>query len=399
MLARNFYLQKLLQAMNSDFIKIITGIRRCGKSTLLQLFKEHLHTSGIQKDQIIDISFEKFQFDSLRSAAALHEYVAKQIIDPEKKYYLLIDEVQELECWPRVINSLRTSFDIDIYVTGSNSRVFSGEYLTYITGRYIEIKIYPLSLKEFMAFRNYDNLQRENAFNEYLRLGSFPAVALTKDKLLADTIISGLFDSIFSRDILLRGKIRNEGVFYKVAKFVFDNIGNNISANVIANTLKSQGHKISSDTVDNYLTLMCNAFVIYQCERYDIRGKERLRTNGKYYVADLSLRNKLLGYKQSDLGHVIENLVYLEYKRRGYNVYIGKYDTLEIDFIAVKDDEKMYVQVALSALDETVLEREIRPFSLISDKYPKILITADSLDISQDNFTHKNLYDFLLEAY
>ena len=250
-----------------------------------------------------------------------------------------------------------------------------------------------------MAFRDYDNLQRENAFNEYLRLGSFPAVALTKDKLLADTIISGLFDSIFSRDILLRGKIRNEGVFYKVAKFVFDNIGNNISANVIANTLKSQGHKISSDTVDNYLTLMCNAFVIYQCERYDIRGKERLRTNGKYYVADLSLRNKLLGYKQSDLGHLIENLVYLEYKRRGYDVYIGKYDTLEIDFIAVKDDEKMYVQVALSALDETVLEREIRPFSLISDKYPKILITADSLDISQDNFTHKNLYDFLLEAY
>ena len=337
MLARNFYLQKLLQAMNSDFIKIITGIRRCGKSTLLQLFKEHLHTSGIQKEQIIDISFEKFQFDSLRSAAALHEYIAKQIIEPEKKYYLLIDEVQELECWPRVINSLRTSFDIDIYVTGSNSRVFSGEYLTYITGRYIEIKVYPLSLKEFMAFRDYDNLQRENAFNEYLRLGSFPAVALTKDKLLADTIISGLFDSIFSRDILLRGKIRNEGVFYKVAKFVFDNIGNNISANVIANTLKSQGHKISSDTVDNYLTLMCNAFVIYQCERYDIRGKERLRTNGKYYVADLSLRNKLLGYKQSDLGHLIENLVYLEYKRRGYDVYIGKYDTLEIDFIAVKE--------------------------------------------------------------
>ena len=399
MLVRNYYLQKLLRAMNSDFIKIITGIRRCGKSTLLQLFKEHLYTSGITQTQIIDISFEKFQFDTLRSAAALHEYVAKQIIDPKKKYYLLIDEVQELECWPRVINSLRTSFNIDIYVTGSNSRVFSGEYLTYITGRYIEIKVYPLSLKEFMEFRNYDTPQKQSSFNEYLRLGSFPAVALTKDKLLAETIISGLFDSIFSRDILLRGKIRNEGVFYKVAKFVFDNIGNNISANVIANTLKSQGHKISSDTVDNYLNLMCNAFVLYQCERYDIRGKERLRTNGKYYVADLSLRNKLLGYKQSDLGHVVENLVYLEYKRRGYDVYIGKYDTLEINFIAVKEDEKMYVQVALSALDEKVLEREIRPFSLINDKYPKILITADSIDISQDNFTHKNLYDFLLEAY
>ena len=399
MITRNYYLQKLLHTVGCDFIKIITGIRRCGKSTLLQLFKEHLLANGIEAEQIIDISFEKFQFDYLRSANALHTYVADKISDKHKKYYLFIDEVQELECWPRVINSLRTSFNIDIYITGSNSRVFSGEYLTYITGRYIEIKVYPLSLQEFMTFRNYESSQRENAFNEYLRLGSFPAVALTKDKLLADTIISGLFDSIFSRDILLRGKIRNEGVFYKVAKFAFNNIGNNLSANVIANTLKSQGHKVSADTVDNYLQLMCNAFVLYQCERYDLRGKEILRTNGKYYVADLSLRNKLLGYKQGDLGHIIENIVYLEYKRRGYEVYIGKYNELEIDFVAIKDEEKLYVQVALSALDETVLQREIRPFSYINDKHPKILITADSIDISQDNFTHKNLYDFLLETY
>ena len=399
MIVRNYYLDKLIQAKGSDFIKIITGIRRCGKSTLLQMFKEHLLQNGVDNSQIIDISFEKFEFDYLRSASALHTYVADKISDKQKIYYLLIDEVQELECWPRIINSLRTSFNIDIYITGSNSRVFSGEYLTYITGRYIEISVYPLSFKEFMQFRGYTNEQSSLAFNEYLRLGSFPAVALTKDKLLANTIISGLFDSIFSRDILLRGKIRNEGVFYKVAKFVFDNIGNNISANVIANTLKSQGHKISSDTVDNYLTLMCNAFVIYQCERYDIRGKERLRTNGKYYVADLSLRNKLLGYKQGDLGHILENLIYLEYKRRGYDVYIGKYDSLEIDFIATKNEEKIYVQVALSALDEKVLEREIRPFSLVNDKYPKLLITADNIDISQESFTHKNLYSFLLEAY
>lgn len=399
MIVRSYYLEKLIRARGNDFIKIITGIRRCGKSTLLQMFKEYLLQSSVDSSQIIDISFEKFEFDYLRSASALHSYVANKITDKQKIYYLLIDEVQELECWPRIINSLRTSFNIDIYITGSNSRVFSGEYLTYITGRYIEISVYPLSFKEFMQFRSYTNKQISLAFNEYLRLGSFPAVALTKDKLLANTIISGLFDSIFSRDILLRGKIRNEGVFYKVAKFIFDNIGNNISANVIANTLKSQGHKISSDTVDNYLTLMCNAFVIYQCERYDIRGKERLRTNGKYYVADLSLRNKLLGYKQGDLGHIIENLVYLEYKRRGYEVYIGKYDSLEIDFIATKNEEKIYVQVALSALDEQVLEREIRPFGLVNDKYPKLLITADNIDISQESFTHKNLYSFLLEAY
>ena len=398
MIKRDYYLDKLIAAMGTDFIKIITGIRRCGKSTLLQLFAEYLLQQDVQKEQLIAISFEKFQFDSLRSAAALHEYVAAKIVD-SRRYYLLIDEVQELECWPRIINSLRTSFNVDIYITGSNSRVFSGEYLTYITGRYIEVKVYPLSFKEFLLFRGYSATEKATAFNEYLRIGSFPAVALAQEAGLREAIISGLFDSIFSRDILLRGKIRNEGIFYKVAKFVFDNVGNNLSANVIANTLKSQGHKISVDTVDNYLTLMCNAFVLYQCERYDIRGKERLRTNGKYYISDLSLRNQLLGYKQSDLGHVVENLVFLEYKRRGYEVYIGKWNDLEIDFIAVRENEKYYVQVALSALDETVLEREIRLFGLINDKFTKILITMDDVDLSQDTFIHKNLYQFLLEAY
>lgn len=398
MIKRDYYLDKLIAARGTDFIKIITGIRRCGKSTLLQLFAEYLLQQGVQKEQLIAISFEKFQFDSLRSAAALHEYVAAKIVD-SRRYYLLIDEVQELECWPRIINSLRTSFNVEIYITGSNSRVFSGEYLTYITGRYIEVKVYPLSFKEFLLFRGYSATEKAVAFNEYLRIGSFPAVALAQEAGLREAIISGLFDSIFSRDILLRGKIRNEGIFYKVAKFVFDNVGNNLSANVIANTLKSQGHKISVDTVDNYLTLMCNAFVLYQCERYDIRGKERLRTNGKYYISDLSLRNQLLGYKQSDLGHVVENLVFLEYRRRGYEVYIGKWNDLEIDFIAVRENEKYYVQVALSALDEAVLEREIRPFGLINDKFTKVLITMDDVDLSQDTFIHKNLYQFLLEAY
>ncbi len=395
MIQRSFYLNQLITAKDTDFIKIITGIRRCGKSTLLALFAQYLKEHGISDDHIIDISYEKFEFDTLRNPEALHRYVSERIKD-EKPHYLFIDEVQELDCWPRIINSLRTSFPLDIYITGSNSRVFSGEYLTYITGRYVEIKVYPLSFKEFMDFRGMDISKKEIAFNDYLRLGSFPAVALTENGSLQETIMSGLFDSIFSRDILLRGKIRNEGAFYKVAKFVFDNIGNTLSASAIANTLKSQGHKISADTVDNYLMLMCHAFVLYQCERYDIRGKERLRTNGKYYLSDLGLRNRLLGYKRSDLGHAIENLVFLEYKRRGYEVYVGKYGDLEIDFIATKGEEKIYAQVALSAMDEKVLKREIHPFSLISDKFPKLLITADSIDLSQDTYNHVNLYDFLL---
>ncbi len=395
MIQRDYYVKQLIAAKDTDFIKIITGIRRAGKSTLLKLFQEYLKSQGAADDHIIDISFEKFEFDALRRPEALHQYISEKI-QGSGPYYLFIDEVQELEAWPRIINSLRASFPLDIYITGSNSRVFSGEYLTYITGRYVEIKVYPLSFKEFMEFRGAGEADKAAAFRDYLRLGSFPAVALAKDPALQDVIMDGLFDSIFSRDILLRGKVRNEGAFFKVAKFVFDNIGSPLSVSTIANTLKSQGHKISADTVDNYLMLMCHAFVLYQCERYDIRGKERLRTNGKYYLSDLGLRNELLGYKRNDLGHAVENLVYLEYKRRGYDVYVGKYNDLEIDFIAAKNEEKIYVQVALSALDENVLAREIRPFTLIHDKYPKLLITADTIDLSQETFTHQNLLDFLL---
>lgn len=397
MIKRDFYLNQVIAAKDTDFIKIITGIRRCGKSTLLKLFKEYLLANGVDENSIIEINYEKFQFDKLRDGKELHTYIESKLNGQTAKCYLLLDEVQEIENWPKVINSIRVSFDVDVYVTGSNSRVFAGEQLTYISGRYIEIKVYPLSFSEFMLFKGYENAQKRKALQEYMRIGSFPAVALTNDNALADAVIAGLFDSIFSRDILLRGKIRDEGAFYKVTKFVLDNIGNNISANVIANTLKSQGHKISVDTVDNYLTLMCNAFLLYQCERYNLRGKERLRTNGKYYVTDLGLRNHLLGYRRSDLGHVIENIVFFELKRRGYEVTTGKYDDLEIDFIGTKQEEKLYIQVSLSVMDENVLQREVKPFRMIDDKYPKILITTDDFDLSDDFFDHVNLYDFLLE--
>lgn len=398
MIKRDFYLNQVIAAKDTDFIKIITGIRRCGKSTLLKLFKEYLLANGVAENNIVEINYEKFQFDKLRDGKELHAYIESKLKGQTGKGYLLLDEVQEIDNWPKVINSIRVSFDVDVYVTGSNSRVFAGEQLTYISGRYIEIKVYPLSFSEFMLFRGYDNAHKQKALQEYMRIGSFPAVALANQSALANAVIAGLFDSIFSRDILLRGKIRDEGAFYKVTKFVLDNIGNNISANVIANTLKSQGHKISVDTVDNYLTLMCNAFLLYQCERYNLRGKERLRTNGKYYVTDIGLRNHLLGYRSSDLGHVIENIVFFELKRRGYEVTTGKYDDLEVDFIGTRQEEKLYIQVSLSVMDENVLQREVKPFRMIDDKYPKILITTDDFDLSDDFFDHVNLYDFLLEV-
>ncbi len=275
--------------------------------------------------------------------------------------------------------------------------MFVGEHLTYLSGRYVEIKVLPLSFKEFLKFKGYRSKRAEDYFNEYLRLGSFPAVSLTNQVELIDAITSGLFDSIFTRDIVLKGRIRDEGTFYKVAKFVFENIGNNMSANSIKNTLVANGHKITSDTVDNYLKLMCDAHMLYQCERFDIRGKERLKTNGKYYVVDMGLRNKLIGYRQGNLGHVIENIVYLQLLRMGYEVAVGKNMSYEVDFIATKGNQHKYYQVSLTALEPSTCERELKPLSKINDHYPKYLITMDKLDLSKDGITHINLIEWLTD--
>lgn len=396
MIIRKSYLDKLIQYRDNDFIKVITGVRRSGKSSLLALFKEYLINQGVEEKQIIEINYEKFQFDDLKEGSSLHVYLKEKKVD-EKRMYFLIDEVQELSEWAKVINSLRVSFNADIYVTGSNSRMFSGEHLTYLSGRYIEIKVLPLSFKEFLDFKGYEEQMAEDYFNEYLRIGSFPAVSLAGQQELVEAILSGLFDSIFTRDIILRGNIRDEGSFYKVAKFVFENIGNSTSANAIKNTMISSGHKITSDTVDNYLKLMCDAHMLYQCERYDIRGKERLKTNGKYYVVDTGLRNKLIGYRQGNLGHVIENIVFLQLLRLGYEVNVGKNMSYEVDFIAVKGMHRLYFQVSLSALDELTYEREMKSLLKINDQYPKYLITMDKIDLSKDGIIHVNLFDFLLE--
>ena len=393
MIIRSYYLEKLLALRNAEYIKIITGIRRCGKSTLLKMLKNHLISQEhIAENRIIEINYEKFQFDELRNSRKLNEYIASKIISNEL-YYLFIDEIQELPQWPRIINGLRASGNIDIYVTGSNSRVFSGEHLTYISGRYTELKVFPLSFGEFKTFSNIED--NNSAFNDYLRIGSFPALAITDNEAQREAISSGLFDSIFSRDILLRGKIRDEGKFFRIAKFIGDGIGSQMSVNSIMNTLKSQGYKISAETIDNYITLMCKSFLLYSCERYDIRGKDILRTNGKLYMADLGLRNQLMGYKTGNIGHQIENLVYLELLRQGYEVYVGKLDNKEIDFIATQNNTKIYVQVAMTALDENTLIRELDPFYKIKDNYRKVLITADAIDLSRDGIEHINLYDFL----
>lgn len=398
MIARDGYLNKLIESRNNDFVKVITGVRRSGKSSLLKMFKQFLITDGVEENHIIEINFEKFEFDDLKDGKALHDFILDRAAD-ESKLYILIDEIQEVEEWARVVNSLRVSMNADIYVTGSNSRMFSGEHMTYLSGRYIEIKVFPLSFKEFLKFKNYSRDKLDEHFTEYLRIGSFPAVSLTDSTELIEAITAGLFDSIFTRDIILRGKIRDEGTFFKVAKFVMENIGNPLSANSIKNTLISNGHKTTSDTVDNYLKLMCDAHILYQCERYDIRGKERLKTNGKYYVVDTGLRNKLIGYRQGNLGHVIENIVYIQLLVLGFDVAVGKNLSNEVDFIATKGNIKLYFQVSLTALDDATYERELKSLININDQYPKYLITMDKLDLSRDGVIHVNLFDFLLDNW
>jgi predicted AAA+ superfamily ATPase len=392
---RDWYTDKLLTLQDPEFVKVITGVRRCGKSKLLELFEERLVVQGVLPHQIISVNFEKKENARLLEAGAFDTFVEERL--PKYEHcYLFIDEVQELEEWAKTINSIRVSFNVDIYVTGSNSRLFSGEHLTYLSGRYLEMKMFPLSFREYLDFKEYPPDDLEHYFDEYLRVGSFPALALTSNQELIDAITSGLNDSIFSRDIILRGKIKDEAKFYRVAKFVCDNIGNPVSAHAIANTLKSQGHRIGVDAIDNYLKLMCDAFLLYQCERYDIRGRERLKTNGKYYIVDTGLRNRLLGYRMSDFGHELENIVYLQLLRLGYEVSTGKLNGREVDFVATKGTDVAYYQVSQSVMIPSVLDRELEPLLSIKDNYEKYLITLDHFDYSSQGVKHRNVLDFLL---
>lgn len=411
MIDRPLYMEKLVRFQNPSLVKVLVGVRRCGKSSLLRLLNTHLMSIGVPESSILDINFEKPSFLELQNPTALFEYV-RQHLPAHGPQFLFIDEVQELDEWAKTVNGLRTEFEhLDLYVTGSNARMFSGEYLTYLSGRYVQIEVYPLSFAEFLSFKDtrafppcrkipLDELDArfiETRYQQYITEGSFPAVALAPNQALSEAMLGGLFDSVFTRDILLRGGIRNESTFLRVARFALDNIGNQTSANAIANTLKSSGHAVTADTVDSYLSLMCNAYLLYRCDRYDIRGKERLRTNGKYFVVDQGLRNQVIGLRTSDRGHVTENLVYLELLRRGFNVSVGTFVGAEIDFIASRGDTRYYIQVSESVVDPNVLERETKPFSKLRDHHPRIIITKDWDDTILDNgILHINVYDFLL---
>jgi predicted AAA+ superfamily ATPase len=402
MLARDLYLNQLLSFKDQPFIKIITGIRRCGKSSVLLLLREYLLKQGVDSDRIIAINFERFEFAGLTEAPNLYAYIKERILTREK-YYLLIDEIQEVSNWEKCVNSLAVECEIDIYITGSNSHLLSSELATYLAGRYVEIPVFTLSFSEYLSFASHykgfkpDDIRK--LFNNYFREGGFPVVHTTMyNEESIYKIIYDIYSSIILRDTIQRYKIRDVELLERVIRFVFDNTGNTFSGKNVADYFKSQSRKIDINTVYNYLYALEGAFILHRVSRYDIKGKELLKTQEKFYMGDVSLLYATMGFKDRILSGVLENIVFLELKRRAYKVYIGKFDTKEIDFIAEKSDKRIYVQVAYKLDSEQTVEREFSVLLSINDQYPKYVVTMDDVwRESVKGVIHAYIADFLLD--
>lgn len=375
MVKRERYLHQLRQFRDKQLIKVITGIRRCGKSTLLRLFQEELLKEGVSGTQIVSVNFEDMDNHHLLDPAVLYEYV-KERLHPEMTYVFL-DEVQMVPSFERVVDSLFIKENVDVYITGSNAHMLSGEIATLLSGRYIEIEMMPLSFKEYVeAHPDQGNLPA--LYKKYLTTSSFPYVLeLGEDKELIRAYLDGVFNTVIVKDIMTRKKIADVLMLKSVVRFIFDAIGSLISIKKISDTMTSAGRKISVHTVESYLSGLMESYVIYQTKRYDVKGKQHLKTLEKYYLVDVGLRYYLLGKRQADQGHLLENVVYLELLRRGYDVYIGKVDQYEIDFIALSSEETLYIQVAATVRDKNTLERELRPLQQLRDHHPKIVLTLD----------------------
>jgi len=378
MIYRPMYVEKILSYKDTPFIKVLTGVRRCGKSTILKMIMEELEKQGISKKNIIHYNFDSLEYEDIKTAKAFFEELKSRL--SEGKTYLFLDEIQEVEAWEKVVNSLMSDYDVDIYVTGSNSRMMSSEISTYLTGRYITFKIFPLSFSEYLEFRktymNVSDIYYE--FVNYLKIGGFPAVNL-KEYMQSEvyTIVRDIYNSTIFTDIVKRNEIRKVDQLERIVRFVFDNIGHTFSASSISKYLKSENRTIDIETVYNYLSKLESAYIIHRCSRYDIQGKEFLKTQEKFYLSDPAFRYSVLGYTADSVAAILENIVYLELIRRGYEVYVGKADNYEIDFVAVKQENKLYIQIAQQIdLEETRI-REYNRLLNIKDNYPKYVLRAD----------------------
>ena len=423
---RDLYLNKIIAFQDTEPVKVVTGIRRCGKSSLLKLMVLHLKESGITDEQILEMNFESHAFKNMNSDS-FYEYV-KQHIVPNKRMYLFFDEVQRVPNWEDAVNSFRVDFNCDIYVTGSNAYMLSSEYATYLSGRCVEIKMLPLSFSEFLTFhgfevreiksslggirkqafdKNDERYELRDVFDAYMRFGGMPGIAdIGLDQEKALMLLEGIYSTVIMRDILEReSRITDPILLKKIIMFLADNIGSNISVSSIGNTLMNEGlldngkrkGTPSVHTVQSYINALLESYFFYEIKRFDIKGKEFLRTLGKYYIVDIGLRNYLLGFRNRDSGHALENIVYFELLRRGYDVSIGKIDNSEVDFIATKADNKIYVQVTESMTSEDVRKRELSPLQKISDNYEKIILSLNpGMDSSYNGIKSINLIDWLI---
>lgn len=429
--SRDHYLNKLIAFRDTEPVKVVTGIRRCGKSSLLKLMVQHLKDTGIEEDQIIEMNFESHEFKKM-NADDFYYYVKERVL-PGKRMYLFFDELQRIDHWEDTVNSFRVDFNCDIYITGSNAYLLSSEYSTYLSGRCVEIKMLPLSFREFIDFHGFevkevksalggtkkvvfhksgDRYELREIFDAYMRFGGMPGIAdVGLDQEKAMVLLDGIYSTVVVRDILERKKRRGQKqitdpvLLRKIILFLADNIGSTVSVSSIGNTLVNEGlledgkrkGTPSTHTVQAYVSALMESYFFYDIKRFDIKGKEYLRTLGKFYIVDMGLRNYLLGFRNRDSGHAIENVVYFELLRRGYDVAIGKVDTAEVDFIATKTDEKLYVQVTESMVSEDVRRHELAPLQKIRDNYEKIVLSMDTgLDSSYDGIKSLNLIQWLL---
>ncbi len=396
MIERRDYLDKLVGYKDKKLIKVITGIRRCGKSTLLKLYQNYLLKNGVDEKQIISINFEDYEFDELKDPKRLYQYLLSRL-DSNRNSYIFLDEVQNVKEFQRVVDSLFLKDDVDIYLTGSNAFMLSGELATYLSGRYIKIEMLPLSFYEY----NQENpgLSTNESYLNYLESSSFPfALSLQKNQI--KEYLLSIYDTVILKDVISRRSFADTMMLESVIRFIMDNIGNQLSTKKISDTMTSNGRSINVRTIEAYLSALMESYIIYESKRYDIKGKQYLKTLEKYYIVDLGLRNAMLGTIGKDVGHILENIIFLELLRRGFTVHIGKVDSYEVDFVIQNDFGTRYIQVAASVRDEQTLARELRPLQKINDHFPKYILTLDNDPVGDyEGILRMNALDYLLHKF
>ena len=398
MIKREKYLEEIRKVMGKQVIKVLLGMRRVGKSTLLLQIQEELLSQGVEKDQIISLNFEWLEFETLKEYKALYEYIESKKIKGQKTYVFL-DEVQEVDGFEKVVNSLNSKGDTEVFITGSNSKLLSGELATYLTGRFYTIEVLPLSYREvYVGFINFDVglSTKENVFLDYLKTGGMPGKFQFDEERTAKNYLMDMYQSILLRDIVRRFNVRDVDLLLRFMSYLIHNIGQIFSAVTITNYLKSEGRKLSKETIYNYIEAAKSTYLVHGVPRYNIKGKELMKTNEKYFINDLGIRN-LYFDNEIDIGQALENVVYLELRRRGYTIYVGKFDDKEVDFIAIDGDTTKYIQVTYLLAEESTIEREFSVLETIEDNFPKMVISMDRVNRSRNGIEHKNIIDFLLE--